>query len=102
MIVKGLTEEKDLIIQAVLTVYGLTLKQLKSRKRSANISQARFVVWEHLYDKLGMTLTEIGKDFERHHSDVIHGMRRIKVLRKESRIAWTRSRKVKKLMGGIQ
>jgi len=98
--VKGLAEEKDLIIEAVLKVYGLTINQLKSRNRSSNIAQARFVVWEHLYDSLGMTLTEIGRELGRHPSDVIHGMRRIKVLRKENRIASRRSRKVKQLIGG--
>jgi len=98
MTVIGLTEQKEAVIQAVLAVYGLTRKQVKSRARTSSISQARFVIWHHLRNDLGMTLKEIGTEYDRHHSDIIHGLRRIKQLNKENRLVSDRTRKVRKIL----
>ena len=98
MTVIGLSEEKEAVVQAVLSVYGLSRKELKSRTRTNNISQARFVAWHHMYKDLGMSLMEVGREFNRHHSDVIYGLKRIEKLKGDSRIVSARAKKVREIL----
>jgi chromosomal replication initiation ATPase DnaA len=38
---------------------------------------ARFIIW-HFMHRRGMTSHAIGREFDRHHSDVIYGLKRLK------------------------
>jgi chromosomal replication initiator protein len=64
-----LTPEK--VLEAVCEVYNITIADLKSRKRSIPIPEARCVVAFYLYNTLEMTLSEVSPTIgEGHYSKV--------------------------------
>jgi hypothetical protein len=50
--------------------------QLDTPSRKEELVYKRFVFWNYLYNKRGMTLEDIGKEFNRLHSSVIYGIRK--------------------------
>jgi hypothetical protein len=50
--------------------------QLDTPSRLEQLAYKRFVFWNYLYNKRGMTLEDIGKEFNRLHSSVIYGIRK--------------------------
>lgn len=49
---------------------------LNTPSRKEELVYKRFVFWNYLYNKLGMTLEDVGKEFNRNHSSVIYGIRK--------------------------
>lgn len=71
------------IIESVAKYYGLTLEQLQSKERTANIALARQVAMYFLRTFGGMSLKEIGAYFGgKDHSTVIHAIEKITSLKK--------------------
>ena len=56
---------------------GVTLQQLNSRCRLRKIALARQIAMFYSYCS-GLTRMEVGKKFDRDHSNVTHAVRRIK------------------------
>lgn len=72
------------IIETVANYYSLTLQQLQSKERTANLVQARQVAMYLLRTFGGMSLKEIGAYFGgKDHSTVIHAIEKITCLKKE-------------------
>tara|TARA_R100000808_G_scaffold2522_1_gene9912 strand:+ start:3280 stop:3588 length:309 start_codon:yes stop_codon:yes gene_type:complete len=88
--------DKDLIVKAIGEVYGVSKAQLKGRRRTMDVAHARFSCFRYLYEEVGLSLTQIGAYFKRHHSDVLYGIRKIKELEEDSRVMAARARRVRK------
>lgn len=58
---------------------GVTFEEIFSQSRRKRIAHARFEVW-HLMRKSGFSLTEIGEVFDRDHTSILHGLRRVEEL----------------------
>jgi chromosomal replication initiator protein len=72
------------IIEVVANYYGVTLDQLQSKERTANLVQARQVAMYLLRAFGGMSLKEIGAYFGgKDHSTVIHSIDKITDLKKQ-------------------
>ena len=72
------------IIETVASHYNVTLEQLQSKDRTANLVQARQVAMYLLRAFGGMSLKEIGAYFGgKDHSTVIHSIEKITALKKE-------------------
>ncbi len=72
------------IIETVASHYNVTLDQLQSKDRTANLVQARQVAMYLLRAFGGMSLKEIGAYFGgKDHSTVIHSIEKITTLKKE-------------------
>lgn len=60
----------------VCGVYAIPVDTIRKKNRSRESSQARFAVWYILNDVLRMTFGEIAKEYNVHHTTVIHGIKR--------------------------
>lgn len=49
---------------------------LNTPSRKESLVYKRFIFWNYLYKVMGMTLEDIGKEFNRNHSSVIYGIRK--------------------------
>ena len=67
----------DKIIDKSLPYFDLARKQLLSRRRSTDLVKARFFIMFYLRSELNLRVTEIGLLFEKDHTSVIHGVKRI-------------------------
>ncbi|MEO0075493.1 MAG: chromosomal replication initiator protein DnaA [candidate division WOR-3 bacterium] len=73
------------IIEVVATHYNLTVEQLQSKERTANLALARQVAMYLLRTFGGLSLKEIGAYFGgKDHSTVIHAIEKITTLKKEN------------------
>jgi hypothetical protein len=59
------------MIKKIIEEHGLN-----TPSRKEELVYKRFVFYNYLYNKLGMTLEDIGKEFNRNHSSVIYGIRK--------------------------
>jgi chromosomal replication initiation ATPase DnaA len=59
------------MIKKIIEEHGLN-----TPSRKEELVYKRFVFWNYLYNKLGMTLEDVGKEFNRNHSSVIYGIRK--------------------------
>lgn len=59
------------MIKKIIEEHGLD-----TPSRKEELVYKRFVFWNYLYKVMGMTLEEIGKEFNRNHSSVIYGIRK--------------------------
>ncbi len=59
------------MIKKIIEEHGLG-----TPSRKEELVYKRFVFWNYLYKVMGMTLEEIGKEFNRNHSSVIYGIRK--------------------------
>ena len=63
------------IINEVARTYNITPADIRSRKRSSNISTARMTAMYVVHEITGMTMQEIGKEFGgRDHSTVVYSL----------------------------
>jgi len=65
------------ILSAVCAEFGVSKDDLLSKKREAQISQARQIAMFLLREDAGLTVARIGRELERDHSTVLHGCKRI-------------------------
>ena len=63
------------IINEVSRTTGVSVDDIRSKKRTANISDARKMVFYILREVTDMSFEEIGKEFGRDHSTVIYNIR---------------------------
>jgi chromosomal replication initiator protein len=67
------------VINEVANIYGLTADELRSKKRSANISTARQIAIFVVHKITGLSYVEIGKEFGgRDHSTVVYAVNKVK------------------------
>jgi chromosomal replication initiator protein len=72
-----LTIEK--VINEVAITYGLTSDELRSKKRSANISTARQIAIYIVHKITGLSYAEIGKQFgNRDHSTIVYAVNKVR------------------------
>lgn len=64
----------------IATKTGVTVDELHSRRRDAQITHARGLVWALAYDYLNYTFKEIGRVYGRDHTTIVNGYYRIKKL----------------------
>lgn len=65
------------IFNAVSDTYGVSVEEIKSANRSANISQARNICMYIIKNVTGITLKEVGTYFGKDHSTVLHSVKRV-------------------------
>lgn len=67
------------IVSEVARTYNITPADIRGRKRSANISNARKTAMHIVHEITGMTMQEIGKEFgDRDHSTVVYSINEVK------------------------
>jgi len=67
------------VINEIASIYGLTGEEIRSKKRSANISTARQIAIYVIHRITGLSYTEIGKEFGgRDHSTVVYAVNKVK------------------------
>lgn len=83
-IVKDVTSDSlpvSVIINNVFSIvsntYGITIDDIKSANRSANISQARNICMYVIKTVTGLTLKEVGAYFGKDHSTVLHSIKKV-------------------------
>jgi chromosomal replication initiator protein len=67
----------DLILEETAQYFGLTRDDLTSKNRSRPLTTARHVAMYLLRDQTGLSLLRIGERFERDHTTVMHGIRKV-------------------------
>lgn len=65
-------------IQAVVKVSKLDLVELKGRSRASLVSSWRHVLWFLLREHTPMSYEEIGTIFERDHTTILYGVRKVR------------------------
>src|SRR6202012_3896942 len=68
------------IIAAVTRQFGITIDEIKSKRRPHRLVIPRQVAW-FLMQKSGLSLPETGEPFGVHHTSVLHGMEALKAKR---------------------
>lgn len=74
------TDQKQLvsiIFQAVCEVYGTSIDDILSHGRKSVVPEARMMAMYMMSRHTDMTLAEIGAEFGRRHSTVIHALRQL-------------------------
>lgn len=67
------------IVSEVARTYNITPTDIRGRKRSANISNARKTAMHVVHEITGMTMQDIGKEFgDRDHSTVVYSINEVK------------------------
>jgi chromosomal replication initiator protein len=76
----------EMVIRAVSNHFGLKPAQLKSRNNARPISEPRQIAMYISKQLTGQSLPQIGKDFGgKHHTTVLHSIRKIERLKKSDR-----------------
>ena len=68
------------IFSVVSNTYGVTVDDIKSANRSANISLSRNICMYIMKSVTGLTLKEIGSFFGKDHSTVLHSVKKVEGL----------------------
>lgn len=69
---------REVIEDKVCTRFGVESETLHSRHRGGHIAKVRQLVWYILREKYSMAFATIGALYERDHTTVIHGYKKIK------------------------
>lgn len=64
------------IAESVTTVTGVSVEAMLGRCRMARISDARQRLWASLW-RMGWSIGELGRVFDRDHTTIMHGLRRV-------------------------
>ncbi|HYT78510.1 MAG TPA: chromosomal replication initiator protein DnaA [Actinomycetota bacterium] len=70
----------DMILEETATYFGLGPGDLVSKSRSRPLTTARHVAMYLLRELTGLSLIKIGEHFERDHTTVLHGIKKIEGL----------------------
>ena len=73
----------DAIALACSEALGVPLDDLIGPSRKSEICRARFIAMKRCY-LAGYSLPEIGRYFNRHHTTVLHGIRKLRQLELEA------------------
>ena len=77
--VSSIDKENELIIR-VCKLRGVTIEELKSKKRQRNIVESRFIIFYILVEYCNYSLTQAGDLFNRDHSTVHYAKTTVKSL----------------------
>jgi chromosomal replication initiation ATPase DnaA len=72
-----------LILDETAAYFGLTRDDLTSKSRSRPLTTARHVAMYLLRDCTGLSLIKIGEWFDRDHTTVLHGIKKIEMLMRD-------------------
>ena len=72
-----------LILDETASYFGLTREDLVSKNRSRPLTTARHVAMYLLRECTGLSLIKIGELFERDHTTVLHGVKKIEILMRD-------------------
>ena len=61
--------------------YGVSVKDIDSRKRTGKIASARMAAYYYARKFLGLTLEKAGEEFKRNHGAIHHGVKRVEEYR---------------------
>jgi chromosomal replication initiator protein len=67
------------IIKIVATIFGATPEDIKGKRRTRPIADARAVCF-YLLRKTGMTVENVGEKLNRHHTTVVLGTKKVQKL----------------------
>lgn len=71
--------EKVLMVEQVISrASGVGIAEMRSHLRTKAYAEARQVVWYILHDHIGLSYLEIAEIYQRNHTTIIHGTRRIR------------------------
>jgi chromosomal replication initiator protein len=82
---ESLAIEPDAIVLAVASHYGITREQLKGKRRTNSVALPRQVAMYLMRRQTTLSLSEIGRFFDRDHTTVIHACSKIERLLAEDR-----------------
>ncbi|MCL1866322.1 MAG: DnaA/Hda family protein, partial [Oscillospiraceae bacterium] len=69
----------DKVINEVASIYGITSEEIRSDRRTANISTARQIAIFVVHKITGLSYAEIGKEFGgRDHSTIVYAVNKVK------------------------
>jgi chromosomal replication initiator protein len=72
-----------LILDETASYFGLTREDLVSKNRSRPLTTARHVAMYLLRECTGLSLIKIGELFERDHTTVLHGVKKVEILMRD-------------------
>ena len=68
----------SVLIFKVCQFYGVTVEDLKSKSKKREFVHARYFCWYFLQKVCSLTLVDIGKKFDKHHTTILTGIRDLK------------------------
>ncbi|MEP7028021.1 MAG: helix-turn-helix domain-containing protein, partial [Candidatus Eisenbacteria bacterium] len=83
---ESLAIEPDAIVHVVSGHYGITREQLKGKRRTNSVALPRQVAMFLMRRQTTLSLSEIGRFFDRDHTTVIHACSKIERLMIEDRM----------------
>ena len=86
---------------AIHAAYGYSLDLIKSDRRMPELVEARHVFYWLLYRSTDLSYPVIGKRMKRDHSTVIHGVKRIERMRKDTPTFRARTDKMLELLSTL-
>ena len=96
---ESLAIEPDAIVLVVATHYGITRDQLKGKRRTNSVALPRQIAMYLMRRQTTLSLSEIGRFFDRDHTTVIHACGKIERLLAEDR---TMRERIERLAEDIQ
>ena len=73
----GLNPTADLILEEVSSYYGVSIEKLKGSARTADVVFPRQVAGYLMRSMMGLSLPEVGKVLNQHHTTILHGITRV-------------------------
>jgi len=64
----------EIVKNIVSDIIGIPLFRMFENTNKSEVAWSRYLIWYFMVRKLGLTVTESGRLFGRHHSTVIHGL----------------------------
>lgn len=65
------------IARQTAIVYGVSLRRMQSEERTHAVAEARQIAFYVIWRRTGSSLPEIGRFFNRDHTTVLHGVKKI-------------------------
>tara|TARA_R100000306_G_C4302788_1_gene105982 strand:+ start:67 stop:414 length:348 start_codon:yes stop_codon:yes gene_type:complete len=75
--------------------FNLTEKQMCGRQRNRNISWPRFIAWWISTEVTYSSFPEIGRAYNRDHTSVMHGVKRVKEWEDTNPEWWDRAQEIR-------
>jgi len=73
----GLNPTPELILEEVSAFYGVSVEKLKGSARTSDVVFPRQVAGFLMRELMGLSLPEIGKVLNQHHTTIMHGITRV-------------------------
>jgi chromosomal replication initiator protein len=74
----GTVEKVMLVEQVISQASNVGVAEMRSHLRTKAYAEARQVVWFILHDHTGLSFPEIAEIYQRNHTTIMHGCRRIR------------------------